>query len=72
MTLTKMLRPLVAGQQQIQELRGRVEVLPTHDQIQGYLHLLASKYDVTKGVGARRGDKVTMNYEEANTTRGDG
>ena len=43
MTLNKMLRPLVAGQQQIQELKSRVEVLPTHDQVQGYLQQLASK-----------------------------
>ena len=49
MTLNKMLRPLVAGQQQIQELRSRVEVLPTHDQVQGYLQQLASKYDITRG-----------------------
>ena len=69
MTLNKMLRPLVAGQQQIQELRSRVEVLPTHDQVQGYLQQLASKYDITKGVGDTRGDKATMNYEEANTAR---
>ena len=36
MTVNKMLRPLVAGQQQVQELRSRVEVLPTSDQVQGY------------------------------------
>ena len=35
MTLNKMLRPLVVGQQQIQKLRSGVEVLPTHDQVQG-------------------------------------
>ena len=71
MTLNKMLQPLVAGQQQIQELRSRVEVLPTHDQVQGYFQQLASKYNVTKGVGDTRGDKATMNYVEANTARGE-
>ena len=43
------LLPLTVGQRKIQELRSRVEVLPTHDQIQGYLQQLASKYEVTKG-----------------------
>ena len=71
MTLNKMLRPLVAGQHQIQELRSRVEILPAHDQVQGNLQQLTSKYDITKGVGDTRGDKATMNYEEANTARGD-
>ena len=44
MVLGKILLPLTVGQRQIQELRSRVEVLPTHDQIQGYLQQLASKY----------------------------
>ena len=71
MTANKMLRPLSAGQQQIQELRSRVEVLPSRDQVRGYLQQLASKYNVTKGVGDTRGDKATMNCEEANTARGE-
>ena len=69
MVLGKILLPLTVGQRQIQELRSRVEVLLTHDQIQGYLQQLASKYEVTKGVRDTRGDKATMNYEEANTAR---
>ena len=69
MVLGKSLLPLTVGQRQIQELRSRVEVLPTHDQIQGYLQQLASKYEVTKGVRDTRGDKATMNYEEANPAR---
>ena len=69
MVLGKILLPLTVGQRQIQELSSRVEVLPTHDQIQGYLQQLASKYEVTKGVRDSRGDKATMKYEEANTAR---
>ena len=65
----KILLPLTVGQRQIREMRSRVEVLPTHDQIQGYLQQLASKYEVTKGVRDTRGDKATMNYEEANPAR---
>ena len=69
MVMGKILLPLTVGQRQIQDLKGRVEVLPTHDQIQGYLQQLASKYEVTKGVRDMRGDKAMMNYEEANTAR---
>ena len=69
MVLGKILLPLTVGQRQIQELRSRVEVLPCHDQIQGYLQQLASKYEVTKGVRDTRGDKATMNYEKANPAR---
>ena len=36
MVLGKILLPLTVGQRPIQELRSRVEVLPTHDQIRGY------------------------------------
>ena len=69
MVLGKILLPLTVGQRQIQELRSRVEVLPTNDQIPGYLQQLASKYEVTKGVRDTRGDKATMNYEEANPAK---
>ena len=36
MVLGKILLPLTVGQRQIQEPTSRVEVLPTHDQIQGF------------------------------------